>query len=49
MIFCNCIGKDIDINILSKVFLDTPINHEMVKLANELSQKYKVGIITKQY
>jgi putative hydrolase of the HAD superfamily len=44
--FCKCVGKEIDIKILEKCFLETPINEKMFDLAKKLRVKYKVGIIT---
>ncbi len=44
--FCRCVGKKIDIKLLDYAFRKTPINNEMLELAEKLRRKYKTGIIT---
>lgn len=44
---CRGINKDIDIDILYKAFINTPINNEMINLAKKLKDKnYKIGMVT---
>ena len=45
--YCDRIGVEIDPSVLEKVFLDTPLNEEMVALARVLrGREYQVGMIT---
>lgn len=44
--FCRCVGKKIDIKLLDYAFTKTPINKEMLELAEKLRRNYKTGIIT---
>ncbi|MBM3227931.1 HAD-IA family hydrolase [Candidatus Peribacteria bacterium] len=44
--FCACVGKDLDMKILDEAFRNTPMNLEMMELAENLKDHYKLGILT---
>jgi putative hydrolase of the HAD superfamily len=44
--FCDCVGKDIDIELLKDAFADIPINEKMFNIVKSLKKKHKLGIIT---
>ncbi|MDR1736044.1 MAG: HAD-IA family hydrolase [Oscillospiraceae bacterium] len=44
---CAAAGRDMDVDILYKSFINTPINPGMLRLVRDIKQsKYKVGMIT---
>ena len=44
--FCECIGHNIDIEILYNAFKNIPINQGMFDLCKNLKKNYRLGIIT---
>jgi len=44
--FCDCVGENIDINILPQALANAPKNEKMLGLCKRLGQTYRLGIIT---